>query len=171
MSTISNAARRLEEFLLGLPTYQRKVLELYTDPNFTIEEVGLVLEDIPSDALTQQYMELLEQVPGKAKWYQKRAREIYGSFASLMPMPRVQRGRPQKEAEAEEMAALENGGLSHRETADYLNSKYAAEINAGEKTKRSPDNVRKLINRHYRRQTIATSSPSNSEGSRIVSEG
>jgi hypothetical protein len=149
MSTISNAARQLEEFLSGLPAYTRKVFELYTDPNFTIEEVGLVLEDIPSDALTQQYMELLEQVPGKAKWYQKRAREIYGSFASLMPMPRVQRGRPQKEAEAEEMAALENGGLSHRETADYLNNKYAAEIDADEMTKRTPDNVRKLLGLYY----------------------
>jgi hypothetical protein len=170
MSTISNAARQLEEFLLGRPAYQRKVFELYTDPNFTVEEVLLVLEDIPSDALTQQYMELLEQVPGKAKWYQKRAREIYGSFASLMPMPRVRRGRPQKDADAEEMAALENAGLSHGETAAYLNDKYATEIDAGNMTKRTRDNVRKLLSLRRRRQAIGAPSPSNNERLQIVSE-
>jgi hypothetical protein len=146
MSTISNAARQLEEFLSGLPAYRRKVFELYTDPNFTIEEAVLSVDDSQGDALTRQYMELLEQVPGKAKWYQKRAREIYGSFASLMPMPRVRRGRPRKDAEAEEMAALENAGLSHGETAGYLNDKYAAEIDAETMTKRTPDNVRNLLN-------------------------
>ena len=170
MTTISNAAIQLEEFLSGLPSYKRKVLELYTDPNFTIEEVGLFLEDIPSDALTQQHVQLLEQVPGEAKRYQKRAREIYGSFTSLMPMPRVQIGRPQKEAEAEEMAALENSGLSHRETADYLNDRYSAEINAGTMTKRTPDNVRKLIARHYRRQATGALSPRTGTDPRIMDQ-
>jgi hypothetical protein len=89
---------------------------------------------------------------------EKRARETYGAFVLLMPMPRVKRGRPQKEAEA--MATLENSGLSHGETADYLNNKYAAEINAEKMTKRTPDNVRKLISLSYRRPTTGAPSPS-----------
>jgi hypothetical protein len=155
MSTISNAERQLEGFLSSLPAYKRKVLELYVDPDFTIEEAGLCLEELSDcpcvcgDALIDEYFRRLERVPGGAKWYQKRVREIYGAFASHMPMPRVRRGRPQKDAEAEEMATLENAGRSHCETAAYLNDKYATEINAGKMTKRTPDNVRKLLSLYY----------------------
>lgn len=155
MSIVANPAeRRLEEFLSTLPAHKRKAFELAPYPDLTIEEAGLYLEDLCGnpqayDALNREYIELLECVPSKAKQYRKRARDLCGVLASLMPMPRVSRGRPTSEAEAQEMAALENSGLSHRETANYLNDKYAAEIQAGKMTKRTPDNVRKLISRYY----------------------
>lgn len=153
MPTIVDAERRLDEFLSSLPTYKRKIFELRTD--LTDEEVAQSIADlhvIPGqvDELTQQYMWLLEQIPEKAKWYRKRAKEIYGAFADLMPMPRVPgRGRPRKDTEADEMAQLENSGLSHGQTAMRFNQKYAVEIAAGKMRPVTPGSVSKLISSRY----------------------
>jgi hypothetical protein len=146
VSPISDSERQLEEFLSSLSTHQRKGLECCFQ-DMTEKEATLYL-DLPAEqyaAQTQRYMQLLGGVPERARQHRRRARKM----VEILVTSHVRRGRPQKDAEAEEMAALENSGLSHSETADYLNDKYAAEINTGKMAKRTSDNVRKLLSLHY----------------------
>lgn len=151
MSIILDPERELEQFLASLPSHERKALECRFE-DMTEMEVVLYVVCLPAEqhaGQTERYMQLLEKLPKMARQHRERVRKSCEMLAlSLMPVPPARRGRPRKESEAEEIAALENSGMSHRETADHLNKKYEREVDAGRMTKRTPGNVYQLL-RHY----------------------
>ena len=124
MSDVADAERELEEFLSSLPAYKRKVFELYTIP-MTMEEVAQSLaEPLPEagqvDELEERYMQLLERIPEKAKWYKRRHKKIFGAFSPGMPMPNVKRGRKPNMELAERIWLLRKSGKTNPEIQKIL---------------------------------------------------
>lgn len=127
MSGVADAERELEEFLSSLPAYKRKVFELYTTPITTEECDQLFAESLrqagqdgQDDQLTERYMQLLERIPEKAKWYKKRHKEIFGAFSPGMPMPKIKRGRKPNEKLAARIVSLHDSGKTSPEIQKIL---------------------------------------------------
>jgi hypothetical protein len=134
----SDPERDLEQFLAGLPPYQRKAFEEGIS-SLTEDECIQACRDLflTDNALRTNYERLVRPIPAKWKDYRERkARDA--AHASLIGMPANPKGRPRRDALADEAAQLYESGLSYAQVAVRLNQKY------GEGTA-TADSVRKLI--------------------------
>lgn len=127
VSNVADAEKALEEFLSGLPSYKRKVFELDFE-SLTQDEVTLTVaeplrEAGQVDEFEARYMQLLEQIPERAKWYKRRQKEIFGEFSPGMPMPKIKRGRRPNVELAELIWSLHDSGKTSPEIQKILAAK------------------------------------------------
>lgn len=104
----------LEEFLVSLPSWHRKILEL--DYSLSRDELSAWQQSDwwqNGGPVDDKYLELLEHCPQKWREYRKRKREL-----ALVEVPRAQRGRPKTRAkELAEILALKERGLNEEQIA------------------------------------------------------
>jgi hypothetical protein len=159
-----HAENKLDAFLAGLPSYQRKYLEQGLS-SLTRAETDQFNEWFEKSAenlsasspktedfliVDGVYRLLLAQAPANLKERRKREerqmREFSRSFINIA-LPKVPTGAPKKDALTREAVELKNIGLSYTRTANRLNQRHAKEIASGKMRRATTESVRKLIKR------------------------
>lgn len=134
--------KQLEQFLAALHPAHRKWLEKGANTLTKDEELEATKAlnlDLEAPDIRMEYARLLQPFPSKLREYRKRYELEQAAFVrESFPLPPIPKGRPRKDALADEAAQLKGSGLSYAAVTIRLNQEHG-------KGTATIESVRKLI--------------------------
>jgi hypothetical protein len=145
MQLTGNPEKELEEFLMPLPAWARRFLQLGF-PSLVQSEIADWARN-PDEVfkLKTEYERILQRIPVKWREYRerlKREADQTARYEAQFLVPKGKPGAPRKNELAQKAALLQSQGMNFPQIAAELNK------TLGEDNRTTADAVRKLLKRH-----------------------